>query len=350
MEHQAPAAPSGATGAEVWRRYPLDVAPAGLQVERALGMIAAGAPLPALCWYWAVEPTLILGVFQPPEVINEAAAAARGVPLVRRRSGGTGVLAGPPLLSLDIALPPGHRLALPDVTESYHWLGRAWLATMEAIGVRGARLVSIAEVRAEPHRPLRRLPDGPIPDEDLVRLACFGALSPYEVAIGPRKLVGFSQVRRRAGLLLQVGLPLTWEADFYSRPCSPRARTTARAWPGCYARTPWAWTSYSPPSPPRRRSWRSLSRYWPPIGACAWNPSPQLRRTRRSLFSAPRVTGAAGSADNRPAHAVLWQTNSRDRMAIDPGCSVVCREQATDVRKAHSGSCDPGHALFVTFH
>jgi lipoate-protein ligase A len=207
------AAPPGATGAEVWARYPLDVAPADRQVERALGMIAEGAPLPALCWYWAVEPTLILGVFQALEVINEGAAAARGVPLVRRRSGGTGVLAGPPLLSLDIALPPGHRLALPDVTESYHWLGRAWLATMEALGVRGARLVPIAEVRAATHRPLRRLPDGPIADEDLVRLACFGSLSPYEVAIGPRKLVGFSQVRRRGGLLLQVGLPLTWEAD-----------------------------------------------------------------------------------------------------------------------------------------
>ena len=213
IDHQTATIPTGETGAEVWTRYPLDVAAADRQVERALGMIAEGAPLPALCWYWAVEPTLILGVFQPAEVINEAAAAARGVPLVRRRSGGTGVLAGPPLLSLDIALPPGHRLALPDVTESYHWLGRAWLATMEAIGVRGARLVPIAEVRAAPHRPLRHLPVGPIPDEDLVRLACFGSLSPYEVAIGPRKLVGFSQVRRRGGLLLQVGLPLTWEAD-----------------------------------------------------------------------------------------------------------------------------------------
>ena len=213
MDPQAPAAPSGATGADIWWRHPLDVAPAGTQVERALGMIAEGAPLPALCWYWAVEPTLILGVFQPPEVINEAAAAARGVPLVRRRSGGTGVLAGPPLLSLDIALPTGHRLALPDVTESYHWLGRAWLTTIEALGVRDARLVPIAEVRAAIHRPLRRLPDGPITDADLVRLACFGSLSPYEVAIGPRKLVGFSQVRRRGGLLLQVGLPLTWEAD-----------------------------------------------------------------------------------------------------------------------------------------
>ena len=213
IEHPAPGALSSEAGGEVWGRYPLDVAPADRQVERALGMIVEGAPLPALCWYWAEEPTLILGVFQALEVINEGAAAACGVPLVRRRSGGTGVLAGPPLLSLDIALPPGHRLALPDVTESYHWLGRAWLATMEALGVRGARLGPIAEVRAATHRPLRRLPDGPIADEDLVRLACFGSLSPYEVAVGPRKLVGFSQVRRRGGLLLQVGLPLTWEAD-----------------------------------------------------------------------------------------------------------------------------------------
>jgi hypothetical protein len=149
MEPQAPAASTGATGADIWWRCPLDVAPAGTQVERALGMIAEGAPLPALCWYWAVEPTLILGVFQPPEVINEAAATARGMPLVRRRSGGTGVLAGPPLLSLDIALPPGHRLALPDVTESYHWLGRAWLTTMEAIGARGARLDIQAESLAK---------------------------------------------------------------------------------------------------------------------------------------------------------------------------------------------------------
>ena len=85
---------------------------------------------PSLRWYLAALPALICGVFQPPEEINAAACAAHAIPIIRRRSGGTAVLAGPNLLSLDIALPPGHRLAPPDVTAAYRWLGEAWLATL----------------------------------------------------------------------------------------------------------------------------------------------------------------------------------------------------------------------------
>jgi lipoate-protein ligase A len=197
-----------------WQRAPLDIDEAEAQVARAVAMLDGVTPLPLLRWYFAAQPTLIRGVFQAPEEINVAACAARGIPVVRRRSGGTGVLAGPHLLSLDIALPPGHRLAPPDVTEAYHWLGQAWLTTLERLGVRTARLVSVEEVRAAPYRPARHLSPGtPVSDEALVRRACFGALSPYEVAVGPRKLVGLSQVRRRGGVLFQVGLPLVWEAD-----------------------------------------------------------------------------------------------------------------------------------------
>jgi lipoate-protein ligase A len=80
--------------------------------------------------------------------------------------------------------------------------------------VRTVRLVPVDEVRGAPYRPARNRPPGtPVDDEALVRRACFGALSPYEVAVGPRKLVGLSQVRRRAGVLFQVGVPLVWEAD-----------------------------------------------------------------------------------------------------------------------------------------
>ncbi len=219
-----PGAAEPDTAGAAWRRHPLDVDSAEAQIARSLAMLDAAPAGPALRWYWAQEPTLILGVFQAEELINRAACAARGVPVVRRRSGGTGVLAGPPLLSLDIALPPGHPLALPDVTESYHWLGAAWLVALRALGVDGARLVPIAEVRAAARPPLRRLPEsGPIPDADLVRLACFGAISPYEVAIGARKLVGFSQIRRRSGVLLQVGLPLTWQAALLAELLAVRA-------------------------------------------------------------------------------------------------------------------------------
>ena len=199
---------------DLWRRAPLDVDEAAAQVARSVALLDGTTPLPQLRWYWAARPALIRGVFQAPEEINVAACAARGIPVVRRRSGGTGVLAGPNLLSLDIALPPGHRLALPDVTEAYRWLGQAWLTTLERLGVRTARLVPVDEVRGASYRRARTLPPGsPLDDEALVRRACFGALSPYEVAVGPRKLVGLSQVRRRAGVLFQVGIPLVWEAD-----------------------------------------------------------------------------------------------------------------------------------------
>ena len=227
--HPGSAAPRPAPGAPPWRRYPLDVDTAAAQIERSVALIAAAAAGPAFRWYWAREPALILGVFQAAEGIDTAACAARGIPVVRRRSGGTGVLAGPPLLSLDIALPADHPLAPPDVTESYRWLGQAWLSTLGGLGVAGARLVPIAEVRAAPYRPPRHLPaDGVLADEDLVRRACFGALSPYEVAIGPRKLVGLSQIRRRSGVLLQVGLPLTWEAPLLAELLAPRPADRAR--------------------------------------------------------------------------------------------------------------------------
>ena len=61
-----------------------------------------------------------------------------------------------------------------------------------------------------------------------MRRACFGALSPYEVAVGPRKLVGLSQVRRRAGVLFQVGLPLVWEADLLAALLAHDADEAAR--------------------------------------------------------------------------------------------------------------------------
>ena len=76
---------------------------------------------------------------------------------------------------------------------------------------------------------LRNVPPGaPVADEALVRRACFGALSPYEVALGPRKLVGLSQVRKRAGVLFQVGLPLAWDGDLLAALLAHNADERAR--------------------------------------------------------------------------------------------------------------------------
>jgi lipoate-protein ligase A len=200
---------------DTWQRL-VDYGDAAAQDAWATALMAGDSPLlhPIVRWYIAERPALIRGVFQPPEEINTAACARHGIPVIRRRSGGTAVLVGPRFLSLDIALPPGHPLAPPDVTAAYRWLGVAWLTTLQGLGVREARLVTVEEVRAHPYQPVRHPVAGaPVSNEALARRACFGALSPYEVAVGPRKLVGLSQVRRRPGVLFQVGLPLVWEAD-----------------------------------------------------------------------------------------------------------------------------------------
>ena len=198
---------------EHWLKHPLDLDESAVQIERATELISGAAAVPALRWYWALRPTLILGVFQPAELINSAAADVAGVPIVRRRSGGTAVLAGPPLLSVDIAVPFGHKLAPPDVTESYHWLGQLWLDTLVTLGLQGARLVTIDEARQNPYRPVRHnAPEQELSDDQLAGLACYASLSPYEVAIGKQKIVGLAQVRRRGVALYQVGLPLSWDS------------------------------------------------------------------------------------------------------------------------------------------
>lgn len=177
-----------------WRRLALGPQPVALElaaVEALLGGLAAGSP-PTLRWYGYSAPALILGSGQK---LSDVELTALGeTSLHRRRSGGTAVLFEPGLLMQDIALPLDHALYSADVTHSYRWLGELWVATLADLGI-DAQVLSVAEARSD------------TTDRDpLLRRACFGGRSPYEVMAGGRKLVGFSQVRRRAGLVLQVAL------------------------------------------------------------------------------------------------------------------------------------------------
>jgi lipoate-protein ligase A len=91
---------------------------------------------------------------------------------------------------------------------------------MLGLGIK-ARTVSIAEARAAPAA------DDPS-IESAIRMACFGSLSPYEVVVGERKLVGLAQVRRREIVLWQSGLHLHFDADTISTlmPGADRRRVT----------------------------------------------------------------------------------------------------------------------------
>lgn len=186
--------------AERWRLLPYSAGRADEELAAAEALLAglADEPAPAVRWYGAAGLALVIGSGQRPTDVDGAALAAAGGTLHKRASGGTAVLFTPGFLMQDIALPAGHPLRREDVSESYAWLGAVWAEALGELGV-AAELVSIPAARA----------DGGATDP-LLRRACFGGRSPYEVLAGGRKLVGFSQIRRRPGALLQVGVYTRW--------------------------------------------------------------------------------------------------------------------------------------------
>jgi lipoate-protein ligase A len=209
-----------------WHVLPYSVAPAGAQLARSEALwreVGAGPGRPTLRWYGYSRPAVVLGVGQRPEAVDLAAAAAAGVQVERRTSGGTAVLVDETMLALDVAVPSGDVRAGTDVLEAYRWLGAAIREALSSLLVpRSARLrlVSIEEARAD-QRAQREAPGGS--SQALRGLACFGTLAPYEVVLdgeggqrrSARKLIGLSQVRKREVVLFQVGLYAT--ADPQSR-------------------------------------------------------------------------------------------------------------------------------------
>lgn len=182
------------------------------QSERLLATVSPGDPA-TLYWSLAEPLGLVLGYSQKPSVLNSAALAAQHIPIYHRRAGGTAVLVGPHLLSLDVVLPAHHPLILADVVESYRWLGQVWVETLAQLGVQTRIVLS-----QEAHGQRVRLKQPETRErEAILHRACYGSLSPYEVIAGQRKVVGLDMIRRRVGTLLQAGVLLHWETELLAQ-------------------------------------------------------------------------------------------------------------------------------------
>ncbi len=184
----------------LWRLLPHSAGTAQDDLASAEALLAGLQTLPvaALRWYESPAPALVIGSGQKLADVDLVACAAAGVSLHRRASGGSAVLFVPGLLMQDLVLPPGHPLARSDVSESYRWLGAVWAEALGSLGM-SADLIAVPDAR-EDTRTLA----------PLLRRACFAGRSPYEILSGGRKLVGFAQVRRRHGILFQVGIYTRW--------------------------------------------------------------------------------------------------------------------------------------------
>ena len=196
-----------------WRALPLAIDDQQKHIdfgEHLLSTAQPGDP-PTLYWSQAEPEGLVLGFSQQPTVLNTEALAQHRLPVYHRRAGGTAVLVGPHLLGLDVMLPAGHPLILPDLVESYRWLGETWVATLRELGI-ATRAVPPAEAHAG--RDLLKQP-ATRERESILRRACYGSLSPYEVVTTDKnlKVVGLDMIRRRAGTLLQAGVLLHWDTE-----------------------------------------------------------------------------------------------------------------------------------------
>lgn len=185
---------------QVWRRLSYSVGDSAHHIALSNALVRL-AVVPTIWWHSTTRPTLILGTGQRAEELAAAVPGRMNAYIARRHTGGTAVLAAPGVLGLDVALPPAHPLTGTDIIEAYRWLGETWAAALGTLGVE-AHIVSLDEARAAARR---HIPEA-------VRMACFGTLSPYEITVGGRKLVGFAQVRRRSGVLLQSGIHLRFDA------------------------------------------------------------------------------------------------------------------------------------------
>jgi lipoate-protein ligase A len=184
-----------------WRLLPFDTGASEFHFALSDALVRE-SPRQTVWWHTTDEPTLILGAGQ--RSVDGAEAVRRGIHVVRRSAGGTAVYAGPGVLGQDVFLPAGHGLNSTDVVETYRWLGEIWQEGLARLGVH-ADLVSVEAARARPHV------------DPAVAMVCFGSLSPYEVTVEGRKLVGLAQVRRAHGTLLQAGIHLHFDPVGISR-------------------------------------------------------------------------------------------------------------------------------------
>ena len=196
-----------------WRVLPLAIDDQQIHIDFSEQLLAIAQPGDPATLYWSqAQPEgLVLGFSQQPTILNAQAIAHHPLPIYHRRAGGTAVLVGQHLLGLDVMLPAGHPLILPDLVESYRWLGETWVATLRELGI-ATRAIPPAEAHAQ--RGLLKQP-ATRERESILRRACYGSLSPYEVVTPGTnlKVVGLDMIRRRAGTLLQAGILLNWETE-----------------------------------------------------------------------------------------------------------------------------------------
>lgn len=148
----------------------------------------------------ATRRAIVLGKAQRVDDGFDARAAAMGLEVARRVSGGSAVIVGPDECAwLDVIVARGAPGWNDDVGKAGCWIGDQWVAAFAAVGVGELRVHRTAMEKR--------------PGYDAV---CFAGVAAGEV-VTPEgaKLVGVSQRRTRQWALFQCAIPLQWDPGPY---------------------------------------------------------------------------------------------------------------------------------------
>jgi lipoate-protein ligase A len=183
-----------------------------LRLSAAEGLAADEALLDrpgAVHWWRPSTPALVLGLWlrhRAQQVVEYAACERAEIDVLERKAGGGAVLLDEHIVCGAVSVPLPHAVIGDDLTESYRWLGDL-LAQL----VHGRR-VDVAEARADV---------ATAKTDPWLLATCYGTLSPHEVVVNAKKVVGLAQVRRKHAALFQIGILLRDQsnvADFLKAP------------------------------------------------------------------------------------------------------------------------------------
>jgi lipoate---protein ligase len=147
-------------------------------------------------FFRAQSPALVLGSSQRDDSVNSDEAARQGIEIVRRRSGGGGVLLWPDeFVWLDLEIPASDDLWSDDIGRSMWWVGELWRAALAPF---------------EPHAVVHH---GRLLRTRWSADVCFAGTGPGEVLVDDAKLVGVSQRRTRLAARFQTMVHLQWRPD-----------------------------------------------------------------------------------------------------------------------------------------